>query len=434
MHTSTDSVVDHSRISIRQITIILTCVLFNMVDGFDITAMAIAASSIGSELDLNPESLGLLFSFALAGMMCGAMFLAPLADIVGRRILIISSLLLVGVTVCLTAFSSNLTSLVLLRFSSGLGAGALMACQAALASEYAPEKYRALAVAVVTAGYPLGAMSTGLVAHSVIPEFGWRGLFFGGGIAALLMVVIAILSTPESLQFLLQKQPRNALRKINMILKSLERKTLASIPPRPVQHHNPTMGNNVKSLLNSRYKEKTLILWLVFFFCFSTLYFLMSWIPKLMTLSGFSEGVAYSAYTYFNLGGVLGILSMGVIASRVHLTHLVSTYLVLSALLMLVFSQLPPNEFSLTLIIFVIGIAQQGGFTGLYAIATKLYPVELRGTGVGWAIGLGRFGAVIGPAAAGYSIAIGISASGNFVMFSIPMILGGILALKLGVR
>lgn len=435
MQTSTAiSFVEHDRISLRQVTIILTCVLFNMVDGFDITAMAIAATSIGRELELSPENLGLLFSFALAGMMFGAMFLAPLSDIIGRRALIILSLLLVGITVCLTALSTNLLSLILLRFSSGLGAGALMASQATLASEYAPEKYRALAVTLVTAGYPLGAMSTGLIAHWAIPEFGWRSMFMGGGIVALLMVLIAAVFTPESLHFLLHKQPRNALRRINAILESLGRKPLESMPPRPPHHNKSSLSNNVKSLLDSSHKEKTLILWLVFFFCFSTLYFLMSWIPKLMVLSGFSDDVAYSAFTYFNLGGVLGIMSMGILASRWHLTYLVSAFLVLSALLMLVFSQVPSSESSLILIIFVIGIAQQGGFTGLYAIATKIYPAEFRGTGVGWAIGLGRFGAVVGPAVAGYSIALGLSASGNFVLFSIPMLVGGVLALKLGVE
>ena len=160
----------------------------------------------------------------------------------------------------------------------------------------------------------------------------------------------------------------------------------------------------------------------------------MSWIPKLVTLSGFSDQVAYTAYTYFNFGGVLGIVSIGLLASRLHLTYLVCGFLGLSALLMVVFSQLHANEMLMLLTIFIIGIAQQGGFSGLYAIATKFYPVEFRSTGVGWAVGLGRFGAVVGPALAGYLIAVGVSASGNFVLFSIPMLVGGLLVLKMAIR
>ena len=176
MSTPTE-IIDTSAVSGRQILIIILCLLFNMVDGFDITAMAIVAQSVGQELSLSAEKLGWIFSMALAGMMAGAMLLAPLSDVFGRRKMIISSLVLVGSSIVLTANATSLTGFMLLRFISGLGAGCLLATQATLASEYSPERFRTLAVSAVTAGYPIGAMMTSVVAAYLIPEYGWRGMF-----------------------------------------------------------------------------------------------------------------------------------------------------------------------------------------------------------------------------------------------------------------
>lgn len=148
-------VIDESEVRGRQLVIIGLCLFFNMLDGFDITAMAVVAGALSGDLLLGPEQLGWIFSSALAGMMLGAMLLAPVSDIVGRRSLVIASLVLVGVSILLTAEAGSFEELVALRFASGLGAGALLASQAALAAEYSPDRYRAAAVAIVTSGLSL---------------------------------------------------------------------------------------------------------------------------------------------------------------------------------------------------------------------------------------------------------------------------------------
>ena len=146
--------IDNGSITSQQILVVSLCFIFNMLDGFDITAMAVVASPVSVDLALTPDLLGWIFSFALAGMMVGAMALAPIADIIGRRALIILSLMIVGISVIMTSKVESLTPFMLLRFISGMGAGALLASQASLAAEYSPNKYRALSVAIVTAGYP----------------------------------------------------------------------------------------------------------------------------------------------------------------------------------------------------------------------------------------------------------------------------------------
>jgi MFS family permease len=191
---------------------------------------------------------------------------------------------------------------------------------------------------------------------------------------------------------------------------------------------------NVASLLTSEHRNATLTLWATFFLCFSTLYFLLSWIPKLMEESGHPAEAGRQAFFLFNLAAVIGIFVLGALASRWKLSTLVSVFLFSSAVLMVAFAA-SPNDLTLLLVItFMTGFLQQGGFTGLYAVAAKVYPTSIRSTGIGWAIGLGRLGAVAGPAIAGYLIASGLNMSANYYVFAVPMAIGGILAYRLHVK
>jgi benzoate transport len=437
-----NDLIDHGKFSFRQILIVLLCLVFNMVDGFDITAMAVTAHQIGEDMQLSEDMLGLVFSFSLAGMMLGAMFLAALSDVIGRRTMIIITLTLVGVTVLLTASVNSLPALILLRFISGLGAGAMLASVATLASEYSPEKFRAMAVTAVTAGYPLGAMTTGLVASSVVPEFGWQGMFIAGGSATLLLALIAFFMIPESLYFLCKKQPDDALQRVNRILQIFKVQSLQHLPSiedtgGATEADRQNIYQKMLTLLTPEFRRSTLTLWATFFLCISTLYFLMSWTPKLIINLGYSADAGNLAFTLFNFGGVLGIFILGYLASKWSLSTLISIFAITSAVFMWAFAgavSLDFNQTNLMLLIFIIGISLQGGYTGMYAVAAKIYPIEIRSTGVGWAIGLGRFGAVLGPGIAGYMIASGLPITINFMVFAIPMLIGGIFAYQLRVR
>ncbi len=429
-------VIDNGQVSGQQFLVVGLCMFFNMLDGFDITAMAIVASAVSQELQLTADRLGLIFSFALAGMMAGAMFLAPISDIIGRRKLIILSITLVGVSILFTANATSLTEFIILRFVSGLGAGTMLACQATLAAEYSPEKYRSLSVASTTAGYPLGAVMTSLVAGLIMPEYGWRGMFWFGGGVTLAMVIVAWKFIPESLKYLFERRPANALQRVNKILLKLKKDTLDELPVVAKATSRQTRGivGNMMSLLAREHRVATLTLWTTFFLCFSTLYFLMSWIPKLMEQTGYSVETGHFAFFLFNLGGVIGIFTLGTLATRWKLTNLVFVFLFSSAICMVIFASAPNQLTLLMVVIFLTGILQQGGFTGLYAVAAKVYPTEIRSTGIGWAIGLGRSGAVVGPAAAGFLIAAGFSMSANYYVFAVPMALGGLISYWLKVK
>ena len=422
-------VIDRGGVSGQQLLVVSLCLFFNMLDGFDITAMAIVATQVATELDLTPDRLGWIFSFALAGMMAGAMFLAPVSDIIGRRKMIILSIALVGVSIIFTATATTLTEFIILRFISGLGAGAMLASQAALASEYSPDRYKAAAVAAVTSGYPMGAMMTSVIAGFIMPDYGWRGMFWFGGLLTLSMVFVAWLLMPESLKYLFQRRPADALERINRILKKLGKPTLDEMPE-VREDHAPHLGlvGGMQRLLHTDQRRKTLTLWSAFFLCFSTLYFLMSWIPALMEASGFDAATGRQAFFLFNLGGVIGIYLMAALSTRVRLTNVILYLSLAAAVGMIVFAIAPANLGLLLGLTLVIGIVQQGGFTGLYSAAAKAYPTQIRSTGIGWCIGLGRTGAVAGPAIAGYLIAAGLDMSANYIIFAIPMAVGGLIA------
>ena len=426
--------IDNGSITSQQILVVSLCFIFNMLDGFDITAMAVVASPVSVDLALTPDLLGWICSFALAGMMVGAMALAPIADIIGRRALIILSLMIVGISVIMTSKVESLTPFMLLRFISGMGAGALLASQASLAAEYSPDKYRALSVAIVTAGYPTGAMMTSVVAGYILPEYGWRMMFLFGGVVTVSMVIVAWLMIPESLKYLIEKKPNNALEKINKILLKLNAPSINELPPSNNDREvTVSMIGNMRMLLSPKFRRLSLMLWTSFFCAFGTLYFLMSWIPKLMENAGYDMAVGRDAFLLFNLGGVIGIYLLGILSVKWKLTNLILNLSLVSAVSMIIFALVPNQLNILFILILLIGILQQSAFTGLYGVAAKAYPTEIRSTGVGWAIGLGRSGAVVGPAVAGYLILAGYDMSANFIFFALPMIVCGLIAYKLNI-
>lgn len=429
-------VIDNGKVSRQQILVVVLCMFFNMVDGFDIIAMAVVAGEVSREMMLPADKVGWIFSFALAGMVAGAMLLAPISDIVGRRKVIVVSIIVVGVSILLTANATTLTEFIVLRFISGLGAGVMLASQATLAAEYSPEKYRSLSVTFVTSGYALGAMLTSVAAGLILPDYGWRGMFWFGGAATLVMGIVAWLLIPESLKYLLERRPSDALPRINKILIKLNREPLLQMPDVEPRQQKKSLGmvQVMSQLLAKEHRKVTLTLWTTFFLAFSALYFLLSWIPILIEDSGFSAADARDAFFLFNLGGVIGVWILGILSTRWKLTNIVFTLMFSASIFMVIFAAIPGDiDFLLTLI-FIIGLLQQGGFTGLYAAAAKAYPTSMRSTGIGWSIGLGRLGAVAGPAIAGYLIASGFDMAANFYIFAVPLAASAIIAYRLHLR
>jgi len=402
---------------------IAICMLMNILDGIDVLIISYSAPDIVSNLNINSKELGVVFSGGLLGMALGALFLAPFADIIGRKKIIIISALIMGFSIIGTAFIENIIQLGIIRVISGIGIGSMLATTATLISECVPKKSKDFWVSFVLSGYPIGAVISGYIATIIIPTSGWRILFLIAGFTTILTIPIIYIFLNESVDFYLKRQPAGALDKINNILSKMNLDKIKELPKIKIDNKNEQL---VFKLFSDRYKLSTIYLWASFFFSFGCLYFLISWIPKLSTDAGLSIKLAIYAGTIFNVGAFFGIISQGYCSSKIGLKKTISFFFFITFILMSTF-----NIFIGTDLIFIIflllGFSLQGGFVGLYAIAARLYSIEIKSTGIGWAIGIGRFGAIAGPLIGGYLVFMNFNISTNFLFFSITPLLSALL-------
>lgn len=416
------SIFDNAKISILQLSTILICFLMNMLDGMDVMVVSYAAPAIGKEWAVSPQAMGSVFSAGLLGMTLGTLFIAPRADIVGRRIIILLSALVMGSMVFATYLAQSIEMLLFFRFISGLGIGSMLASTATLTSEYAPKKTKDFWISFVMSGYPIGAVLSGLVAVQIIPAYGWRAMFQIAGIATLCTFPLIFFFLAESLDFLMKKRPSSALEKINTLLVKMNKPQLTELPPLSIETIEKP---SVAALLTPERRVSTLQLWLALFMAFGSLYFLTTWIPKLASSTGLSMELAIYAGTVFNLGAFLGIITQGYLSSQFGLRRTIFGFLALTAVLMVIFGFFKGSV--LILILFgLIGFGVQGGFVGLYAVAARFYPTEIRSTGVGFAMSAGRIGGIVGPLLGGILIGAGLSMTANFMVFAIPTLLAGV--------
>ncbi|MEZ4988862.1 MAG: MFS transporter [Saprospiraceae bacterium] len=429
MEFNSKTLIDNQRLSGLQYATLFVCFLMNMLDGMDVLVISYTAPSIAATWNVSPEALGVVFSAGLFGMTFGALFLAPYADKLGRKNMIMISALLMGISIFLTASAGSVNQLMLYRFVSGLGIGSMLASTAALAAEYTPDKTRDFWVSFVISGYPVGAVISGMVAARVVPSAGWPEMYRIAGIASFVTIPLIYFFLAESLDFYLKKQPANALSKANTILKKLGAAPLNKLPLRADKQADIP----VNALLHSEYRLPTFQLWIALFLAFATLYFLTSWIPKLASDAGLSLELAIYAGTVFNLGAWVGIILQGYFSSRFGLKKTIGVFLILTALLMAVFRFFMGSDV-LLFVFGLLGFGIQGGFVGLYAVAARMYPTEFRTAGVGWSIGIGRLGGIIGPALGGILIGMGLSMSTNFLIYAIPTVLAGIMTMRISAK
>lgn len=407
--------------------LLITCFSINVVDGYDMLSIGFAASPLSEDWSLPADVLGMVFSAGVLGMTLGAMCLSPLTDIFGRRPLILACIALTGCAMLMTAFANSLWMLMVLRLLTGLGIGTILASVTALVSEFFPERLRNFAVSLALSGYPLGGALAGVIAAELIPFYGWRGIFAVGGMASLALLPAIWRVLPESAQFLVYKRPADALVRINRILERLRITPFVDLPDSP----QPEVRGHVLRLLQNEHRRDTLLLWSGFFMQFGTLYFLLSWIPKLLVNLGVPERLSIYAGLAFNLGGAAGNVLLGWLSVRFGLQRSILVFAWVAAIGMVAFSQFSLAAALLLTLTGLIGVFQQGVMAGLYSLASRLYPTGVRTTGVGWGIGFGRFGAVLAPYAVGLLVAEGWTIVGLYVLFSLPMLLVGWLATRL---
>ncbi|MFJ9387535.1 MFS transporter [Nocardioides sp. NPDC101246] len=394
--------IDAAAMTPYQWMVVALCVLLNCLDGFDVMAMAFTASSLTEEFALSGSELGLLLSAGLVGMAVGSLALAPVADVIGRRPLILISVGLATLGMLLSAAAPTAVLLGLARVVTGLGVGGILASTNVIASEYASARWRGLAIGLYTAGYGIGATLGGVAARGMLADLGWRSVFVAGGVATGIALVLLVVLLPESVDFLVQRRPRQAVERINRILGRLGQPavTADSLGSAPVPTTRRRSGNP-GVLLGADLRRSTLLIWVAFLATMFGFYFVNSWTPQLLVTSGMSEADAVTAGMMLALGGTAGSVLYGLIASRLDSRLVLIGFTVLSALTMVVFI----TSTALLTVALVIGVLVgaliNGCIAGLYTITPAVYGTEIRSTGMGWAIGIGRIGAILSPMLAG---------------------------------
>jgi benzoate transport len=414
-----------------QLTVLAVCVGLNMLDGFDVLAMSFAASGVRAGWHLLDSQLGALLSAGLVGMGVGSLTLGPCADRWGRRIIVLLSVALASLGMLGSAFARGYIELLLLRVLTGIGIGGTIASVAVIVSEYAPDKWRGTALAIYATGYSIGATIGGALAAYAIPRYGWRAAFAIGGTLSLLMLPLAWRKLPESLDFLLTRRPPSGLRRVNAVLKAMRQPSLAVLAE-PLTVSNQSGQDSARAQLRLLMRPATLLVWILFFCTMAGFYFIVSWTPRLLNAAGLSAGQGMTGGVLLNLGGIAGCGLFAFAAARADTHRLLLGALIGSALLIVAFG-LTMSRIDIALwTALLLGIIANAAMAGLYAVGPPLYPTTVRTTGMGWAIGIGRFGAILAPLASGALLDRGWLPAQLYFFFSAPFVVAAVAIFLIG--
>lgn len=371
--------------------------LLNALDGYDVLAMAFSATSVTDEFDLTGSQLGLLLSSGLVGMALGSLILGPFADRLGRRRVLITSLVINCAGLVLSGIAHSPVELGIWRVVTGIGIGGILATVTVITSEFSNNRNRGLSVSIYSAGYGVGATLGGALATQLIPAFGWRSVFIAGALVTLTALVLSVVSVPESVDYLRVKRPAGAEEQLSRIARRLGKVGVTGFG------EQEAVAEQVKltSLLTGRFRSTTLKLWAAFFIIMFGFYFANTWTPQLLVESGMSENQGIIGGLALTMGGTLGSLLYGIITVRFDARRTLMVFSGVSAVTLVVFITTTSVPVLAFLSGVLVGMLLNGCVAGLYTVTPASYPSALRTTGVGWGIGIGRFGAIFAPITVG---------------------------------
>ncbi len=421
MSSSIETRLKDSDMTPFQMLVVTICLIINTIDGFDVVVIAYAAPVLAREWNLNPGTLGILFSAGLVGMALGSLVIAPLADQIGRRKNILLCLAIITIGMFASAMSRDVIQLSLLRFVTGLGIGGMLASLNTLVAEYASEKRRGLTVSILQVGFPLGASLGGILSVWLVADFGWRALFYFGGAMSFVMIFVVAGVLPDSIGYLVSRRPKNYIDQLNRIMARLKYPAVdaASLAVSEQKNEAPA---KFTSLFSPSLLPQTLAIWTGFFMTMFTFYFVVSWTPQILVAQGLAVELGISGGVLINVGGIIGSLLLGIFSARLGLGRITFAYLLATVLFMVWFGFIDHNLTILSFVAFMIGFFIFGAMIGLYATVPSIYPTTVRTTGTGWAIGVGRLGGVLGPYIAGLLIAAEWDRSVYYILLTLPLL------------
>lgn len=417
-----NKVIDEAKFSPFHWKVLFWCLLIIIFDGYDLVIYGVALPLLMEEWSLTAVQAGFLASAALFGMMFGAMMFGTLSDKIGRKKTIILCVALFSSFTFFGAFAANPIQFAALRFIAGLGIGGVMPICVALTSEYAPKRIRSTLVAIMFSGYAIGGMTSALLGSFLVVDYGWEIMFYIAGIPTLLLPIIWKM-LPESLMFLVKEGRDEDAKKVVKKLAPHEYITAST----NLLLDEPTKGDDapIKALFLKNRAFSTVMFWIAFFMCLLMVYALASWLPKLMIQAGYSLGASMIFLFALNIGGMIGAIGGGVLADKFHLKPVLTVMFTLGAMALILLGYNSPQVVLYSLIA-VAGATTIGSQILLYTFVAQYYPTAVRTTAMGWASGIGRIGAIVGPILTGALLTLELSHQTNFLFIAIPGIIAAV--------
>jgi benzoate transport len=424
------SIIDHGAMSVGQWLAVLVTVGLNAMDGFDVLSISFASPGIAKDWGLNKETLAWVLSMELVGMALGSVVLGGVADKIGRRPTILGCVFAMAVGMFGASQADGVPTLLVWRLLTGLGIGGMLASINAAAAELSSQRWRSLAVALMVIGYPLGGVIGGTVVQKLLAGGTWHDVFlFGGWVTAAFIPTVWFL-LPESVAFLDRRRKPGALEAINRILTRFGHESMAALTPDTVE----SAKRSVTDIFKPGLILATLLITLGYFAHVMSFYFIIKWVPKLVVDMGFAPKAAAGVLTWANVGGAAGVVIFGLIAARVSLKALTLVTLVGSSAMVVWFGRGPPDLASLSSTVAIAGLFTNSAIGGYYLLFARVFPTHVRATGTGFAIGVGRGGAMLGPVIAGYLLQAGFGLQAVATMMAMGSLLSAAALLALEVR
>ena len=388
-----------------QILAVTITIGLNALDGFDVLSMSFALPGVASEWGVKPGALGILASMGLAGMAVGSLALGGVADRIGRRKTMLGCLVLMTFGMFMATTVKSVAELSAYRVLTGLGIGGLLAAINAVAAEFSNFKRRDMSVAIMSIGYPVGVVLGGLIVQQLLKGHDWRSIFYFGAGVTTVFIPLVLLFVPESVYWLVRKQPAGALEKVNKAMARMGHSSVTALPAiAPEVRERSFTDIFAPGLL-----AITLLVSVTYFFHVTTFYYVVTWAPKIVVDMGFTQSQGAGVLVWANVGGALGGIALGVLSQRFALKPLTIATMVIGCITVVIFGRSPHDLQSISLLIAISGFFTNGAISGMYAIFAQAFPTHVRASGTGVAIGIGRGGSVIAPVVAGYLFQAGVS-------------------------
>jgi AAHS family 4-hydroxybenzoate transporter-like MFS transporter len=421
--------IDHAPLRAFQMGVCLLCGLALIMDGFDMQAIGYVAPAIVQQWKIPAATLGPVFGAAPLGVLVGSLLFSMLADKIGRRPVLIVLTLFFSVLTLLTARAESVTELLALRFLAGLGLGGIVPNGTALVGEYSPRGVRVFLMMLATNFFNMGAAFGGFVSAWLIPSFGWRSVFYFGGVVPLAVGALMLFLLPESLQFLVLRGKRagNVRKWLRHIAPEIPVSDSAQFVVREEKHE----GMPFLQLFQEGRAATTILLWVINFMNLLNVFLLASWLPTVMRAAGYSTSTAVLVGTTLQIGAVAGTFVLGWLIEQLGFVPVLSTCFAMACLNVALIGKPGLPLFLLFAVVFVAGWCITGAQPGVNALSAVYYPTNLRSTGIGWGLGIGRMGAIVGPILAGELIRLHWSSQALFLAAAIPPLITAALVLSL---